>query len=53
MAVRSREPDIAVPARAALAILGIVWIGGNLAFVLWLGLKRGDATDNLYGVKAG
>jgi uncharacterized membrane protein YhaH (DUF805 family) len=49
ISVRSRADPTAQHAAVALIVLAAVWTLGNLAWVAWLGFRRGDAGANMFG----
>lgn len=49
ISTRSRADPTAQHAAIALMVLGVVWVLGNLAWVAWLGFRRGDAGPNHFG----
>ena len=49
ISTRSRGDATAQYALIAFGVLGVLWVAGNLGYLLWLGLKRGDPGDNRFG----
>ena len=49
ISTRSRADPTAQYAAVSLIVLAVVWVLGNLAWVAWLGFRRGDAGPNTFG----